>query len=121
MLPIFAGMLRSVSTVTGSKFALNKKLCRNGGDRRVVILNGVKNLIITTESIIEILRLPPQNDIATQSLNGALQFLPYSKVLSLWLFALSFRFLFSRRGLRLLAFGLGKGQEIEAVKDGVSP
>ncbi len=32
-----------------------------------VILNDVKNLIISTESIIEILRLAPQNDIATQS------------------------------------------------------
>jgi hypothetical protein len=33
-----------------------------------VILNEVKNLIISTESIIEILRLSPQNDIVTQSL-----------------------------------------------------
>jgi len=30
----------------------------------------VKNLIISTESIIEILRLSPQNDITTQSLAG---------------------------------------------------
>jgi hypothetical protein len=36
----------------------------------VVILNEVKNLMISTELIIEILRLPPQNDIATQSLRG---------------------------------------------------
>ncbi len=35
-----------------------------------VILNEVKNLIISTESIIEILRLSPQNDITTQSLTG---------------------------------------------------
>ena len=35
-----------------------------------VILNGVKNLIISTESIVEILRLMPQNDIATQPLVG---------------------------------------------------
>jgi hypothetical protein len=35
-----------------------------------VILNEVKNLIISTESIIEILRLSPQNDITTQSLRG---------------------------------------------------
>ena len=34
----------------------------------IVILNEVKNLIISTESIVEILRLMPQNDIATQSL-----------------------------------------------------
>ncbi len=34
----------------------------------VVILNEVKNLIISTESIREILRLSPQNDIATESL-----------------------------------------------------
>jgi hypothetical protein len=33
-----------------------------------VILNEVKNLIISTESIMEILRLSPQNDIATQYL-----------------------------------------------------
>jgi hypothetical protein len=31
-------------------------------------VNSVKNLIISTESIIEILRLSPQNDITTQSL-----------------------------------------------------
>jgi hypothetical protein len=30
----------------------------------------VKNLMISTESIIEILRLSPQNDITTQSLKG---------------------------------------------------
>ena len=30
-----------------------------------VILNEVKNLMISTESIIEILRLSPQNDITT--------------------------------------------------------
>ena len=35
-----------------------------------VILNGVKNLIISTESIREILRLSLQNDIATQSERG---------------------------------------------------
>ena len=35
-----------------------------------VILNEVKNLMISTESIIEILWLSPQNDIATQSLMG---------------------------------------------------
>jgi hypothetical protein len=34
----------------------------------VVILSEAKNLIISTESTIEILRLPPQNDITTQSL-----------------------------------------------------
>ena len=36
----------------------------------LVILNEVKNLIISTESIIEILRLTPQNDIETQSRRG---------------------------------------------------
>jgi hypothetical protein len=36
----------------------------------VVILSEAKNLIISTESTIEILRLPPQNDITTQSLRG---------------------------------------------------
>ena len=35
----------------------------------VVILSEAKNLIISTESIIEILRLSPQNDITTQSLD----------------------------------------------------
>jgi len=35
-----------------------------------VILNEVKNLMISTESIIEILRLSPQNDITTQPLMG---------------------------------------------------
>jgi hypothetical protein len=33
----------------------------------VVILSEAKNLIISTESTIEILRLSPQNDIATQA------------------------------------------------------
>jgi hypothetical protein len=33
-------------------------------------MNSAKNLIISTESTIEILRLPPQNDIATQPLKG---------------------------------------------------
>ena len=33
-------------------------------------VNSVKNLMISTESIIEILRLSPQNDIVTQSLQG---------------------------------------------------
>jgi len=36
----------------------------------VVILNEVKNLMISTESTIEILRLSPQNDITIQSLRG---------------------------------------------------
>jgi hypothetical protein len=35
-----------------------------------VILNEVKNLTISTESIIEILRLTPQNDIVTESPRG---------------------------------------------------
>ena len=36
----------------------------------VVILNEVKNLMNSSESSIEILRLSPQNDIATQALRG---------------------------------------------------
>jgi hypothetical protein len=36
----------------------------------VVILSEAKNLIISNESTIEILRPPPQNDITTQSLRG---------------------------------------------------
>ena len=36
----------------------------------IVILNEVKNLIISTESIVGILRLMPQNDIATQPPKG---------------------------------------------------
>ena len=43
------------------------RLCRNVGNAMFVILNEVKNLMISTESIIEILRLSPQNDITTQS------------------------------------------------------
>ena len=46
-----------------------ERLCRNGGLEIIVILNEVKNLIISTESIVEILRLMPQNDIKTQSLS----------------------------------------------------
>ena len=33
----------------------------------VVILDEAKNLIVSVESTLEILRLPPQNDITTQS------------------------------------------------------
>ncbi len=33
----------------------------------IVILNGVKNLMISSESTIEILRLSPQSDITTRS------------------------------------------------------
>ena len=36
----------------------------------LVILNEVKNLMISTESTIKILRLSPQNDITTESLEG---------------------------------------------------
>jgi hypothetical protein len=50
------------------------RLCRN---REIVYdchsesrLSGMKNLMISNESTIEILRLSPQNDIATQSLMG---------------------------------------------------
>jgi len=41
-----------------------------GRNAVIVILNEVKNLMISSESIIEILRLSPQNDITTQSLGG---------------------------------------------------
>ncbi len=47
-----------------------KRLCHNGTNAVIVVLNEVKNLIISTESIIEILRLMPQDDIATQSRTG---------------------------------------------------
>ena len=48
----------------------SRRLCHNRGNAMFVILNEVKNLIISTESIIEILRLSPQNDITIQSLDG---------------------------------------------------
>ena len=41
-----------------------------GRNAVIVILNEVKNLMISSESIIEILRLSPQNDIATQPHRG---------------------------------------------------
>ncbi len=47
----------------------------------VVILNEVKNLIVSIKSIIEILRLKPQNDITTQSLGGELHRDPFIKYL----------------------------------------
>jgi hypothetical protein len=47
-----------------------RRLCRNQENALFVILNEVKNLIISTESTGEILRLWPQNDIATHSLKG---------------------------------------------------
>jgi len=45
-----------------------RRLYRNRGSAMFVILNRVKNLMISTESIREILRLSPQNDITTQPL-----------------------------------------------------
>ncbi len=47
-----------------------ERLCRNRGIMMFVILSEAKNLIISTESTMEILRLTPQNDITTQSLKG---------------------------------------------------
>ncbi|MGA2467803.1 MAG: hypothetical protein ABSH06_26080 [Thermodesulfobacteriota bacterium] len=41
-------------------------------------VNSVKNLIISTESTIEILRLSPQNDITTQSPKGGV-YPPFGK------------------------------------------
>ncbi|OGP76884.1 MAG: hypothetical protein A2V86_10895 [Deltaproteobacteria bacterium RBG_16_49_23] len=55
---------------TPTSFLPHQRLCRNVGIGMFVILNEVKNLMISTESIIEILRLSPQNDITTQSLKG---------------------------------------------------
>ena len=53
------------------KDLLAPRLCHDGTNAVIVILNpalsGMKNLIISTESITEILRLTPQNDHATQS------------------------------------------------------
>ena len=49
---------------------LPSRLCRNVGIGMFVILNEVKNLMISTESIIEILRLSPQNDITTKPFVG---------------------------------------------------
>jgi len=46
------------------------RLCRNEGEAIFVILNEVKNLIESTSQKTEILRLTPQNDITTQSLDG---------------------------------------------------
>jgi len=44
-----------------------------GRNAVIVILNEVKNLMISNESIIEILRLSPQNDIMTQPPGGVIK------------------------------------------------
>ena len=62
------GGRRSKTSTPIRTFPHHKRLCHNWANAVVVILNGVKNLIISSESIIEILRLMPQNDIPTQSL-----------------------------------------------------
>ena len=54
------GLTLTLASPTGDCVAMGKR-------RSVVILSEAKNLIISTESTIEILRLSPQNDIKTQS------------------------------------------------------
>ena len=44
------------------------RLCRNDENAAFVILNEVKNLMDSIRYTTQILRLPPQNDITTQSL-----------------------------------------------------
>jgi len=46
------------------------RLCRNDENAALVILNKVKNLMHSIRYTKQILRLPPQNDITTQSLAG---------------------------------------------------
>ena len=46
------------------------RLCRNDENAAFVILNEVKNLMDSIRYTTQILRLPPQNDITTQSLAG---------------------------------------------------
>jgi hypothetical protein len=43
------------------------RLCRNDENAAFVILNEVKNLMDSIRYTTQILRLPPQNDITTQS------------------------------------------------------
>ena len=50
-----------------------RRLCRNGEKAWNVILNEVKNLIDSATYKTEILRLKPQNDIATQSSLGGIE------------------------------------------------
>jgi hypothetical protein len=47
-----------------------ERLCRNDENAAFVILNEVKNLMHSIRYTAQILRLPPQNDIATQPLTG---------------------------------------------------
>jgi hypothetical protein len=47
-----------------------ERLCRNDENAAFVILNEVKNLMDSIRYTTQILRLPPQNDIATQSPTG---------------------------------------------------
>src|SRR4030095_11261805 len=60
--------------IRGCEFApsprSHRRLCRNDENAAFVILNEVKNLMDSIRYTTQILRLPPQNDITTQSLKG---------------------------------------------------
>src|SRR5947209_6000990 len=51
-------------------FLSRQRLCRNHENAVFVILNEVKNLMHSIRYTTQILRLPPQDDIETQSLKG---------------------------------------------------
>ncbi len=53
-----------------NNFPLPRRLCHNRANAVIAILKEVNKIIVSIESIIEILRLGPQNDIATESHGG---------------------------------------------------
>ena len=60
--------IEKIGTLTS--FLSRQRLCRNHENAVFVILNEVKNLMHSIRYTTQILRLTPQNDIATQSLKG---------------------------------------------------
>jgi hypothetical protein len=64
------GAREPIKPITPTFVLPRRRLCRNDENATCVILNKVKNLMHSIRYTTQILRLTPQNDITTQSLEG---------------------------------------------------
>jgi hypothetical protein len=64
------GAPEPIKPITPTFVLPRRRLCRNHENAKYVILNEVKNLMHSIPYTTQILRLSPQDDIATQSLEG---------------------------------------------------
>jgi hypothetical protein len=64
------GAREPIRPITPTFVLPRQRLCRNDENAAFVILNEVKNLMHSIRYTTQILRRPPQNDIATQPLKG---------------------------------------------------